>query len=86
MSDRTIYKYVLKLEERQTLSLPLEHKFLDAQLQHGQITLWYEVVLGDGHVPVGHYIVGTGNTIPEGVNRYLATVQKDGFVWHVYRR
>lgn len=84
---KTIYKYPLRLTDVQTMRAPEGARFLSAQSQHGEITVW-ALVAPDA--PIESYtvrIVGTGNPIqPNDLTglRYLNTAQQDGFVWHVF--
>ena len=79
-----IWKYPLRLGE-QTLQVPEGAEALTAQMQGGRLTLWAKVnpeaEIGGRRVDV----VGTGHPHPH-IERwaYLASVQQDVFVWHVF--
>lgn len=83
---RSIYKYMLAFTDSQTLTLPSSATPLTVQMQGRQICLWAEVPTGQfvTEKEVVISIVGTGRPIPPGAVNYLDTVQRDGFVWHVY--
>ena len=86
---KKIYKYKLDITDRQTIDLPRDAKLLDIQVQNSDICLWAEIEDDEVTVPALIECFGTGNGIYEdmGVDRfYIATVQKDGFVWHFYKR
>lgn len=79
-----IYKYPLQLVGRQVIKISEGHHILAAQLQGENICLWAEVCTDQPLVEVPIFIVGTGQEVPFDACGYLATVQKDGFVWHIY--
>lgn len=86
----TIYKYQLGLAAHQSIEAPIGAKWLDAQMQHNKITLW-AIVDPELKMVKHHFeIVGTGHPIIFVTNdymithNYLATVQHEGFVWHVF--
>jgi hypothetical protein len=85
-----IWKFPLKLIERQVISVPANAKALTVQMQLNggdEIpTVWMQV---DPDAPTGprtFTIVGTGHPVPDNAGEYLGTVQELGFVWHVYER
>lgn len=85
---KTIYKYPLTAQSKQSIQLPRFSMGLSVQLQHGGPCLW---ALIDTEEPVQEYIVhayGTGHEIdelPAGFE-YLGTVQSaDGYlVFHFF--
>lgn len=89
MTEKTIWKYSLQLTDLQSLSLPQGAEILTVQAQGGGLYLWAivdpareteERVIG---------IIGTGNPVITGGDidrRYIATVQRGSFVWHVFER
>lgn len=84
---KTIYKYPLILEGRQTLALPLMFFTpLDVQFQGDQLCLWALVEPDSQTFTVDIYIYGTGQTIPGLPGEYLGTVQQGQFVWHVFMK
>lgn len=91
----TIYKYSLKVTDKQVVKLPEHSKILSVQYQQGTgLQLWAVV---DPDAPVEDVIIemfGTGNPIPDIPERrrrlgitnreFISTVQMDSFVWHVF--
>lgn len=88
-----IYKYPLRIDGRQSISMPVGSKILCVQLQYGQPTLWVLVPDCDDAVEARQFAVyGTGEMIVGNSGDYLGTVQiatpgSNGgyvFVWHVF--
>ena len=83
----SIWKFKLLWREVQPVLLPSGAKVLTVQFQRDDLCVWAEVDSEATPVQTFFLIVGTGNPMPD-VDmknfRYLSTVQKDGFVWHVY--
>ncbi len=80
---RVIYKTTFEID-RETVYIPMQENasILDIQLQDRVPTLWFEC---DPAADISGRlleIVGTGNGPRDG--RYIATLQLDGFVWHIY--
>jgi hypothetical protein len=86
LPPRVIHKITVPLDEGtpQSFAALGEVAFLDAQIQNGELCIWY--VLDRGTTPMSGniHIVGTGHEIPEDVQTYLATVQDGSYVWHVF--
>ncbi len=82
-----IFKYVLDLEDEQTISVAEGAESLSVQLQNGKICVWaahrdYTKELTE---PRKFYIVGTGNPFEvRKAKRFIGTVQQGDFVWHVF--
>lgn len=81
---RTIWKYKLMLIESQSLFLPKHAEILTAQIQNGDISIWALLDPEKEQELVRFAIRGTGHRINGDEGRYIATVQKDGFVWHIF--
>lgn len=84
---RVVYKYILELGRFcDTFSIPIDARFLTLQLQHGNISLWFDVEQDYqcNRESRKFYLAGTGQAIIRGSDVYFGTVQVDGFVWHVY--
>ena len=81
----TIWKYQLRVTDRQVVALPSGAKILSLQVQYGEPYLWAEV---DPSQPLqGHVFLtfGTGHSLLEArLIEYIGTYQLSGFVWHVY--
>ena len=85
-----IWKYRLKLGEN-FVELPRDHKFLDAQLQDGRLTLWALVNPNSEFIDRDVLVIGTGIEMAEEsfsfwARSYFATVQSGPFVWHIFDR
>lgn len=95
---KEIWKYVLKVEDNQTIMMPDDSVILSVGLQSagtrgmydlGDICLW---AIGDiTNVKVARYIqiIGTGNPVPndeEYDRRFIGTVQQGRFVWHIFEK
>jgi hypothetical protein len=81
----TIFKYPIKLEECQTLEVPRGARFLDGQLQNNTMVLW-ALVNPDLEAEKRDIVIyGTGRPIYNHLEtEYIATIQKDEFVWHIF--
>lgn len=87
---KTIWKFPIKVTDRQTVPMPVNAEILTAQVQGILPCLWAmvdkaETVDEDRVIE----IFGTGNLIhvDMGVERkYIATFQQGPFVWHVFER
>jgi len=80
---KKIYKYPLKLQSVQSLSIPLV-AVLSIQQQHGVWVLWAEVDTDKWSKTITVTTVGTGQVIPENVGQYISTIQEGSYVWHFY--
>jgi hypothetical protein len=82
--NKKIFKYPLLITGKQKLELPANAEPLSAQVQNGQLCIWFIV---DTHMPPRDaeiYIYGTGNNLPEFIGNYISTVQMEGLVWHIF--
>ena len=79
-----IYKYKLKIEIVQTIKMPANARILSIQAQGNELCLWAEVYVDNQLNDRTFIIRGTGQVFAKGLDVYLATVQVDGFVWHIY--
>jgi hypothetical protein len=84
-----IHKYLLHLESWQTLSLPKNYQILSVQFQAGTICLWALIDNEEQNLEqVTIMIIGTGKSGIQGQYKenykYLATLQHNGYVWHVF--
>lgn len=87
---RTIYKYPLKITDRQVLPIKglmsALHVGLDADQQP---CIWCEVEVGESgfaqiETPLTIYIIGTGKPIPVDHVVYFSSFVMGPFVWHIY--
>lgn len=83
-----LYKYHLTICSEQLIRMPSPQQFRAVQVQGRKLCVWYEVndkPSSDDFIDIQFMLVGTGDLAPVNAH-YLGTVQKDGFVWHVYAR
>lgn len=86
-----IYKYPIKVRDKQTISLPAMHTILSAQFQDSQLCVWAEVqheVPPNDMVEVTIRIYGTGQiiTLDARYRNFIGTAQRGGRVWHVFEQ
>lgn len=81
---KRIYKYEFPLEQVVPLSMPVGSKPLSAQLQRGTPCIWMEVDTDQPEKMRCLYIFGTGYEFDPMNLTFVATVQMDFFVWHIY--
>lgn len=90
-----VFKYPLDLRKalenglRVTVPMPLGAKVIHVALQHGQITMWAQVTLGNVMRDRVYAIVGTGHGEVPANSVHVGTVQMlsdngDEYVWHIY--
>lgn len=80
---KKVYKYQLKLQAMQVLTIPVI-ALLSIQQQFGVWTLWAEVDTDRVPDRVKITVVGTGHEIPEDAGQYFSTIQDGSYVWHFY--
>lgn len=83
MSERTVWKYPLPIEDRVTISTPALKPLLVGADPSGQKCVWFEIAPELPAVDFVLAIVGTGNPVPDGFEHLDSFVQGP-FVWHVY--
>ena len=83
----TIYKWSLKIQDKQTLHIPADSNWLDVQVQQGQPCIWARVDGDSKLITVTIRTFGTGHDLPNVAMSYLGTYQThDGeLIWHVYQ-
>jgi len=82
---RVIWKFPLKLIERQTVRKQARHfQPLAVDVQNGAPALWAAVVPGPLSNGIAINMVGTGWPVPERCGSHLGTIQLDGMVWHFF--
>ncbi len=83
---KTIWKFNLNVEKRNYVEMPSNSKVLDVQMQDGKITMWALCETESERITVEILIFGTGWEIEGGTENleYLATVQNNGYVWHLF--
>ena len=87
-----IYKYEFPITDSFTLDLPVGAKVLTAFVQaenpqwvrDRKACLWAEVNPDIIMESRKFSIVGTGNPMPHGIKRWIASFPDGQFVWHLY--
>lgn len=84
---RTIYKYPLRITNKQDIVMPEEAKILHVGIAPlGNPCLWAEVDISKPKEEVGITIYGTGHPIADDyLGKHIGTFNQGEFVWHVYR-
>lgn len=85
---KTIWKYTLKINGVQELSIPKNGQILSVQIQHGKPQLWVLVDQEEQKESVILHTYGTGHPV-EGENlTYIDTFQIEGgaLVFHVFKK
>lgn len=82
-----IWKYPLRIDDVQTLKVPVDAVPLAVKVQYGVPHIWVRCSPGLPQTEQDIRIYGTGNPIPDEANQseeYVDTILHEGFVWHVY--
>lgn len=81
----SIWKLPLRVENKQSIEVPLGAEFLCAREQHDKICVWFRGEPGADRVRIAIEIVGTGHPAPAG-GRYLGTAALHGgdLMFHVF--
>lgn len=83
---KKIFKYTLWETPYQEIEMQLGAEILCVDYQGDKLQLW---ALVDTNMPVKKELIeifGTGQEMPEIQRVYLSTVQKGGYVWHIFKR
>lgn len=82
----TIWKFTLRLVDRQTVMMPRGAKIIAVQEQAGAICLWAIVDPQENKTSRLFTIAGTGHQLPPNAAaiNHLGTVQLGAYVWHVF--
>lgn len=85
---RTIYKYELKITDKQEIDIPDKFRILSVQLQNDIICVWAIVHTEREQLPTLFHIVGTGHPLSHHwtAKDHIGTVQQGPYVWHVFCR
>jgi hypothetical protein len=81
--SEVIWKFPIQVGDT-WLSIPGTWKALSAQLQDEQLCLWVLVDPLEPPVAVPVRVIGTGWLHDMHGWEHLSTVQRDGYVWHVF--
>lgn len=80
-----IWKYVLKIDDRQKIYMPTESEILSAQMQRDNLCLWALVDESKIQVDREIAIYGTGNPMPENPGKFISTFQlSNSLVFHIF--
>lgn len=83
--SRTIWKFPIKIQEEQTITVPGNPTFLHAGLDpSGQACVWAMVYPGDEKREHKILLRGTGHPIEVPFGLHLGTFLQGEFVWHVF--
>jgi len=83
---KTIWKYEIKIQDKFSLDLPINHKILSFQEHGGRCYIWvlnFSIDI-DCTVKTNFRIVGTGQDIDFPTCTYIGTVINGFFVWHLF--
>ena len=82
---KTVWKSVLEIKDVQSLDIPHGAEFLSAQIQQGNLCVWYRCDPAETKVKRYFSIVGTGNDCPPDWE-YISTFQifQGDLIFHVF--
>lgn len=81
-----IWKYTLEITDEQTIKMPVGLKILSAQLQANAVCIW-ALCDAEQRMEQRHFvIIGTGHPVPAFRLTYIATIQQECLVWHLFER
>jgi hypothetical protein len=82
----TIYKYQFRIADETIVVMPQGAKILSVQMQNGVPTIWAMVVTESKMKERTLRCYGTGHELDTFAiqGTYLATLQINGFVWHIF--
>lgn len=84
---KTIWKYPIQIEDRQTILVPQGAELLTVQMQNNAPFVWALVNPDNTEMPRVLDLYGTGHPIKDyGPGKYVGTFQSNGgmFVWHLF--
>lgn len=86
MSERTIWKVNVPVDDEQTISAPGLTKVLHVAAESPTVLLlWVEVAPAEPNQRLTVYVRGTGHPLREAqAAEHVGSVQAGPFVWHVY--
>lgn len=81
-----IWKFPLRITDRQTVDMPAGAQVLTAQLQRGVLQMWALCDPAAEKTPRTFSVFGTGNPMPNNPGRYVSTFQLSGgeLVFHLF--
>lgn len=85
MSTREVWKVSMRPEPWElVVALPSMAQPLSAQMQNGNISIWFLVDPTRSLVNRNLLVVGTGMPFKSRFHSYIDTVQNGDLVWHVF--
>lgn len=81
---KTIWKYDLKILNKQVIDMPKRAEILTVQNQYGSPRLWVKLEPSNELESRTIIIHGTGQPIYKSNESYIGTCLDDNFVWHVF--
>lgn len=83
----TIWKFPLGIADYQAVMMPEGAQILTAQYQDDDVLCLWALVDPDAErVQRKIWVYDTGWELPDNPGTWIATVQRDSFVWHVFER
>lgn len=83
----TIYKYPIKITDKQKLRLPKNSKIVRVGTDpKNQPCIWAIVNTDEELEEVIIYVVGTGNPFPQGAEKHIGSFKERSFIWHVFTK
>lgn len=82
-----IWKFPLKFDDVQEITLPEGFKILSVQMQNDNLCMWarVETIKAVHMITKKIHIYGTGSNSDSTIHLdYLGTVQDSPFVWHIF--
>ncbi len=86
---KTIWKYILPIQDTQTITMPRGSKPISVGAQWGSLCLWVEIDPREPeNIEMPIEIRGTGHPLDGSEHHFLGTVvmHEGALVWHVYWR
>lgn len=77
---RVVYKYAIDLE----VKMPSQAQIVCVDTQQDKPFIWAVVDTESPEEIRAFRVYGTGESIPDGLRRYIGTYRVGPFVWHVF--
>ena len=82
--SNVIHKFILDIDRDNLIALPESAQFLTAQIQEGILVVWALINRTERQVSRHLRVYMTGQPIGESIRSYIATVQAEPIVLHVF--
>jgi hypothetical protein len=82
--EKVIWKYIIPLNDRFEIHSPKGAQILSGQIQDDSVCIWLLVNPNAEREFRILHVVGTGNPFNSHGLKFITTVQKNGFVWHLF--